>query len=135
MSKVDELLRQAMELTKHNCEALQTRIGEQDAELERLRRALVAAVKIKDATPDPTLLLEIREYADSEGVEVGQWVMEQLRITVDLYSGRVGLIPIDIEMYNKFRSLAKGRSQELNMVTASKAMTDLLRSGFDNYQL
>jgi len=135
MTRVSELLQQAMELTKQNSEVLQTRIGEQDAELDRLSRALVVAIQIKDATPDPTLLSEIREYADSEGVEVAEWVMEQLRITVDLHSGRVGLIPIDIEMYNRFRSLAKGRGQELNMVTASKAMTDLLRSGFDNYQI
>jgi len=135
MSKVAELLEDV--LTAHNnlCDELRIDNEAKAVELERLRRALVVAVKIKDATPDPTLLSEIGEYSDSEGVEVAQWVMEQLRITVDLHNGRVGLIPIDIEMYNRFRSLAKGRGQELNMVTASKAMTDLLRSGFDNYQL
>jgi hypothetical protein len=69
MSDVDKLLQQAMGLTKLTSEVFQTRIGEQDAEIDRLSRALIVAIQIKDATPDPTLLSEIREYADAQGVE------------------------------------------------------------------
>ena len=110
-------------------------VTELNAEIERLKAQLLTAIQMKNATPPAGLLINIRELAESQDMEIPEWVFEQLRITIDEKAGRVGMIPVEAEIYEKFRAIAKGRGVSLEYVTAKEGFTQFIKDGFDNYKL
>ena len=106
-----------------------------EATIERLQSQLLTAIQIKNASAPPGLLLSIRELAEAQDMEIPEWVFEQLRITIDEKAGRVGMIPVEAEICDKFRAIAKGRGVSLEYVTAKEGFTNFILDGFDNYRL
>lgn len=104
-------------------------------EIERLKAQLLTAIQMKNATPPAGLLTDMRQLAKAQDMEVPEWVFEQLRIIVDEKAGRVGMIPVEAAIYEKFRSIAKGRGVPLDYVTAKEGFTNFIKDGFDNYRL
>ncbi len=104
-------------------------------EIEQLKAQLLTAIQMKNATPPAGLLTDMRELAEAQDMEVPEWVFEQLRIIVDEKAGRVGMIPVEAAIYEKFRAIAKGRGVPLDYVTAKEGFTNFIKDGFDNYRL
>lgn len=106
-----------------------------DEEIDRLKAQLLTSVQLKNSAPPAGLLNDMRELAQAQGMEVPQWVFEQLRIVIDEKAGLVGMIPVEAKVYEKFRSIAKGRGVSLEYVTAKEGFTNFIFDGFDNYRL
>lgn len=128
-------LRKLAEQSEEAYRQFETCIKVRDEEIARLKAQLLTSVQLKNSTPPAGLLNDMRELAEAQDMEVPEWVFEQLRIIIDEKAGQVGMIPVEAKVYEKFRSIAKGRGVSLEYVTAKEGFTNFILDGFDNYRL